>query len=123
MSQILRLARIYHQHDYDVSEDLVIAVAADELVIPVSHGHVSKTIGGDAEALTLANGKPGQILNIIVAVAGGGTATLTPTNCTGFTSIALVDEGDQAVLFYVNSFGGWRIWSLVGTAGPPAFTY
>ena len=113
---------MYHQHDYDVSEDLVVAVAADELVIPVSHGHVQKTSGDNAEACTLANGKPGQILSIILAVDGGGTVTLTPATCTGFSTIVFADALDQAVLFYVNDFGGWRIWSLTGAAGPPAHT-
>ena len=122
MSRIVRLSEMYHQHDYDVSEDLVIAVAADVLVIPVTHGHVQKTTGDNAEALTLANGKPGQILSINLAVDGGGDGTLTPATCTGFSTIVFADALDQAILFYSNDFGGWRIWSLTGAAGPPAHT-
>ena len=122
MSQILRLARMYHQNDYDVSEDFAISVAADVLVIPVTHGHVQKTTGADGEAWTLANGKPGQILSIILAVDGTGDGTLTPATCTGFSTIVFADALDQAVLFYVNDFGGWRIWSLTGADGPPAHT-
>ncbi len=122
MSRIIRLAEIYHQHDYDNTEDLAIAVAADALVIPVTHGHVSKTTGGDAEALTLANGKPGQILSIILAVDGNGDGTLTPATSTGWSTIVFADALDQAILYYVDDSGGWRIWSLTGTAGPPAHT-
>ena len=83
MSRILRLTEIRHQNDYDATEDLAIAVAADVLAIPVTHAHVAKTTGGDGEALTLANGKPNQILSIIITVDGGGTGTLTPATATG----------------------------------------
>ena len=114
--------KIYHQNDYDNTDDLAIAVVADDLVIPVTHGHVSKTTGGDAEACTLANGKPGQILSIIIAADGGGTATVTPATSTGWTNIAFADVLDQAILFYVDDAAGWRIWSLTGKAGPPAHT-
>jgi len=120
MSRIIRLAEIFHQNDYDETEDLAIAVDADELVIPVTHAHVAKTTGGDAEALTLANGKPGQILVITLTVDGNGDGTLTPTTCTGFTNIVFADAGDTAVLFYVDDSAGWRIWSVFGAAGPPA---
>ena len=122
MSQIMRLEKTFHQDDYDVTMDLAIAVAADELVIPVTHAHVAKTTGDDAEAWTLANGKPGQILTIILAVDGNGDGTLTPTTCTGFSTIVFADALDQAVLFYVDDAAGWRIWSLTGTGGPPAHT-
>ena len=117
MSQIMRLAEVFHQDDYDETMDFVIAVAADVLVIPVTHAHVQKTTGDNAEAWTLANGKPGQILTMILAVDGGGTGTLTPATCTGFTTIAFADAGDSAVLMYINDFGGWRIWSVHGLAG------
>jgi len=122
MSLIIRLAEILHQNDYDATEDLAIAVAADALVIPVTHAHVSKTTGGDAEALTLANGKPGQILSIILAVDGNGDGTLTPATSTGWSTIVFADALDQAILYYVDDSAGWRIWSLTGTGGPPAHT-
>ena len=122
MSLIIRLAEILHQNDYDETVDLAIAVAADALVIPVTHAHVSKTTGDDAEALTLANGKPGQILSIILAVDGNGDGTLTPATSTGWSTIVFADALDQAILFYVDDSAGWRIWSLTGTGGPPAHT-
>ena len=119
MSRIFRLAEMFHQNDYDETEDFAIAVDADDLVIPVTHAHVAKTTGGDAEALTLANGKPGQILTIRLATDGGGTGTLTPATCTGFSTIAFADAGDQAVLFYVDDSAGWRIWSVFGLTAQP----
>ena len=120
MSQILIIGEIFHQNDYDKTDDLAIAVAGAALVIPVTHAHVSKTTGG-VEALTLANGVPGQVLTIILAV-DGGTGTLTPATATGWATIVFADAGDQAVLFYVSDAAGWRIWSLTGKAGPPAHT-
>ena len=122
MSRILRIGEIYHQNDYDETDDLGIAVAADELIIPVTHAHVAKTTGDDAEACTLANGVPGQLLNIILSVDGNGDATITPVTASGWATIVLADVGDSVVLFYVDDVGGWRIWALNGTGGPPAFT-
>ena len=122
MSRVLRIGEIYHRNDYDATDDLAIAVAADALVIPVTHAYVAKTTGGDAEALTLANGEPGQILVINLVTDGGGTGTLTPATATGWATIVFADAGDQAVLFYVDDSAGWRIWSLTGKAGPPAHT-
>jgi hypothetical protein len=122
MSQIIRLAEIFHQNDYDATDDYAIAVVADALVIPVTHAYVAKTTGGDAEALTLANGKPGQILVINLAVDGNGDGTLTPATATGWATIVFADAFDQAVLYYVDDYAGWRIWSLTGTGGPPAHT-
>ena len=119
MSRILRLTEIKHQNDYDNTEDLAIDVAADVLAIPVTHAHVAKTTGADGEALTLANGKPNQILSIRLAATGGGTGTLTPATSTGFTTIAFADAGDQAILFYVDDSAGWRIWSVFGLTAQP----
>ena len=119
MSRIFRIGEMFHQNDYDETEDLAIAVAADVLAIPVTHAHVAKTTGGDAEALTLANGKPGQILTIRLIVDGGGIGTLTPATCTGFSTIAFADAGDVAVLFYVDDAAGWRIWSVFGLTAQP----
>ena len=119
MSRVFRLSEIFHQDDYDNTEDLAIAVAADVLAIPVTHAHVAKTTGADAEALTLANGSPGQVLTIRLAVDGGGTGTLTPATATGFTTIAFADAGDTAVLFYVDDSAGWRIWSVFGLTAQP----
>jgi len=122
MSQILRFSEIRHQNDYDATDDLATTVAADVLVIPVTHAHVAKTTGADAEALTLANGKPNQVLSIILSVDGTGDGTLTPATSTGWSTIVFADALDQAVLFYVDDSVGWRIWSLTGAAGPPAHT-
>jgi len=96
-----------------------IEVAADVLAIPVTHARVSKTTGGNAEALTLANGLPGQVLTIALDTDGGGTGTLTPTTCSGFVSIAFADVGDHATLRYVDDTIGWVIMGASGAAAPP----
>ena len=96
--------------------------AADSLAIPVTHAYVAKTTGSDAEALTLANGVPGQILVISLVVDGGGTGTLTPATKSGFVSIAFADAGDIASLLYVNDTIGWVILGTAGVAAPPAIS-
>ena len=122
MSRILRLGEIYHQNDSDTTEDLATTVAADVLAIPVTHAYVAKTTGGDAEALTLANGTPGQVLVIHLTTDGGGDGTLTPTTKTGFTTIVFADAGDQAVLLYVDDTIGWILLAYKGLTSPPVTT-
>ena len=95
-------------------------VAGGVLAIPVTHAIVNKTTGG-VENLTLANGKPGQVLQIIL-VAANGAGTLVPATKTGFISIVLADIGDKATLYYVNDTVGWIILGLSGKAAPPAHT-
>ena len=96
--------------------------AADSLAIPVTHQIVAKTTGADAEALTLANGTPGQELIIYVATDGGGDGTLTPATATGWATIVFADAGDRAVLRYIDDTYGWVIIGLSGVAGPPVTT-
>jgi len=122
MSRIIRIGEIYHQQDSDATEDLVETVAADVLAIPVTHAYVAKTTGADAEVLTLANGKPCQVLVINLTTDGNGDGTLTPATATGWATIVFADAGDQAVLFYVDDDTGWIIFSVSGLAGPPVVT-
>lgn len=95
-----------------------VAVAADELVIPITHEFVNKAIGADAEALTLADGTPGQELHIYCGTAGGGTATLTPATSTGWSTIAFSVLGDQARLRYVDDTIGWVVLGTAGNSAP-----
>lgn len=85
-------------------------VAADTLVIPVTHEYVTKNIGADAEALTLADGQfEGQPLTIVTNTAAGGRAALTPTTKTGYTTIYLQRSGERLRLRWVNATIGWVI--------------
>lgn len=113
---------VHHALKVDLPETLTTTVAADVLAIPVTHPIVNKTTGADAEALTLANGIPGQSLKIILATDGGGDGTLTPTTATGWATIVFADAGDQVVLEYIDDTIGWIITSAVGVAAPPAIT-
>ena len=70
------------------------------------------TTTGSAQALTLANGVAGQFKNIIHAV-DGGSAVLTPTTKTGFSTITFTNVGDSAQLQYVAT-QGWMIVALNG---------
>lgn len=112
----------YHHDKLTEYETATVAVAADALAIPLTSPYVIKTTGADAEALTLADGLPGQLCFIDVAVDGGGDATLTPTTMTGFATIVFADAGDRATLLYVDDTVGWIIVGLSGVAGPPVTT-
>ena len=99
-----------------------VAVAADELAIPVTARYVAKTTGADAEALTLANGIAGQRINIALVVDGNGAGTLTPATCSGFATIVFADAGDIAELEYVDDTVGWILVGTAGVAAPPVTT-
>jgi hypothetical protein len=72
------------------------------------------TTTAPAQALTLANGTAGQIKTIAhVATSGGGTAVLTPTTKTGYTTITFTNAGETATLQYFTT-AGWLILSLRG---------
>jgi len=70
------------------------------------------TTTGSAQALTLADGTNGQLKNIVHAV-DGGSAVLTPTTKTGFTTITFTAAGDSAQLQYFTT-QGWMIVALNG---------
>lgn len=70
------------------------------------------TTTGGAQALSLANGTAGQKKEIIHEV-DGGSAVLTPTTKTGFTTITFTAVGDSCVLRYLAT-RGWMIVALNG---------
>jgi hypothetical protein len=113
---------VHHALTTTYNEDLVLDLAADVLVMPVTHPYISKTTGADAEAWTLADGLPGQGLIIDLAVDGNGDGTLTPATSTGWATIVFADAGDQATLMYVDDTVGWIILGMNGVAAPPVKT-
>ncbi len=75
------------------------------------------TTTGVADALTLANGTDGQELTIVHDV-DGGSAVLTPTTKTGFTTITFTNVGETATLVYVTT-RGWMVKSLYLAVAAP----
>jgi hypothetical protein len=65
---------------------------------------------GSAQAITLANGRDGQI-KIVTHAIDGGSAVLTPATSTGFATITFTNAGDSATLQYLNG-RGWTILAL-----------
>lgn len=78
---------------------------------PIAEGTSSST-----DAWTLADGVEGQHI-MIVMIVDGGTATLTPANAGGFTSIAFADAGDSVHLLFTN--GNWYMVGHGGLSGGP----
>lgn len=98
------------------------ASAADSLAIPITAPLCLKTTGGDAEALTLADGTfIGQRLTIQLAVDGTGVGTLTPATSTSFGTIIFADAGDLATVEWRGAVTGWVLVAtcdLAGVGGP-----
>lgn len=91
--------------------------AGGTLAVPITHRYVSMTTGG-VEALTLANGVPGQRITITLGT-DGGDGTLTPATCTGFATIVFADAKDTVTLEYIDDTVGWVLIGYYGTAAPP----
>lgn len=94
--------------------------AGGTLAVPVTHRSVTMTTGG-AEALTLANGIPGQRLQLRLGT-DGGDGTLTPATKTGFATIVFADAGDTVDLLFLDATAGWIITGYAGLAAPPVVT-
>lgn len=94
-------------------------IATGTLAIPVTHRHVLKDLPAGSEALTLADGVPGQMLTITVGTAGGGTGTLTPTTKTGFSTVAFVATKDSITLQFIDATIGWIVVGKNDASDPP----
>ena len=105
---------------FTITKRSSVAVAGGTLAIPLTHNYVAKTTGG-VEALTLANGKPGQVITIAL-VATGGNGTLTPATCSGFATIVFTAAGDNAALKYLDDTVGWVILGTAGVLAPPVLS-
>ena len=68
--------------------------------------HIDADAGGDT--FTLADGTTGQ-LKIITMESATGTATITPTNAAGYTSVTFNAAGDSVMLLFTDSK-----WYVVG---------
>jgi hypothetical protein len=78
--------------------------------IPITTSLVKFTSTGGAQALTLANGSDGQRLTIVHDV-DGGSAILTPTTKTGFSTVTFTGVGETVSLVYVTTRG----WMVTGS--------
>lgn len=70
------------------------------------------TSTGAAQAITLADGSPGQLKSIVHGV-DGGSMVLTPTTKTGFSTITFTNVGEGVLL----QFFATRGWMIVGIWG------
>ena len=79
--------------------------------VNITDGLTCLTTTGSSQALTLADGSIG-LFKAIVHVVDGGSAILTPTTKTGFSTITFTNAGDAVLLMYT-SVG----WVVLGSRG------
>lgn len=94
--------------------------AGGTLAVPITRRSVVMTTGG-AEALTLADGLPGQRLHLVLGT-DGGDGTLTPTTKTGFATIVFADAKDNVDLEFIDATTGWVILGSAGVVAPPVIS-
>ena len=101
-----------------------VSSSAGTLAIPITHSLVKKTTGSAAEALTLADGEPGQMIQLQLTAQGStaGAGTLTPATLSGFSTVVFSDVGDVADFLFVDYTVGWTIVGAAGTAAPPVIS-
>ena len=122
MARAIAIEFLHHALIPAMGSSLIKTIAADVLAMQVTHPYIQKTTGADAEAGTLANGKPGQVLIINLVTDGGGTMTLTPVTKTGWATAVFADAGDVVVFMYVDDTAGWIILSTYGLTAQPTIT-
>jgi hypothetical protein len=98
----------------------VVDYAAGAGALPITHTIITYESTGGAEALTLADGQPGQILSVNHDT-DGGNGVITPATALGYTSIDLADDGDMVTFQFVDT-QGWIIIGTAGNAAPPVVT-
>ena len=89
----------------------------------VAYGYVRKFLGAGAEAMTLPNGIPGQVLNITVVVSAGGVMTVTPSQSQLINSFTMTAADDSITLLYLNDTLGWIVLGAEGSTAINYYTY
>ena len=98
----------------------VVDYAVGAGALPLTHTVITYASQGGAEALTLADGQPGQILQVNHDT-DGGNGVITPATALGYTSVDLADDGDMVTFMFVDT-QGWIIIGTAGNAAPPVVT-
>lgn len=98
----------------------VVDYSAGAGALPITHVIITYESTGGAEALTLADGKPGQVLQVNHDT-DGGNGVITPATALGYTSVDLADDGDMVTFMFVDT-QGWIIIGTAGNAAPPVVT-
>ena len=98
----------------------VVDYAAGAGALPITHTIITYESIGGAEGLTLADGQPGQILQVNHDT-DGGNGVITPATALGYTSVDLADDGDMVTFLFVDT-QGWIIIGTAGNAAPPVVT-
>ncbi|MCK5446292.1 MAG: hypothetical protein KAI73_11765 [Rhodospirillaceae bacterium] len=83
--------------------------------IPITARSVDLTTGA-TDAMTIADGAVGQLLNL-THVSDGGSAVVTPANGLGYTTITMADAGDSVQLEFKS--GGWAVIGQGGISTGP----
>ena len=83
--------------------------------IPVTFALVKMVI--ETKTATLGDGTQSQIITLLgIDDAAAGTLTITASTRSGWTSIAMDDEGDIVTLLWIGDTRGWIIVGQVGCA-------
>jgi hypothetical protein len=95
----------------------VSAMVSGSTTIPLTYGYVTKAIGeGVGTVHTLADGVPGQIITVFaISRASSGTAVITPTTKTGYSTVTLDAAYEYVTLLFLDSTNGWVIVATNGT--------
>ena len=84
--------------------------------IPLTDAIVEWTTTGSNTG-SLADGKPGQILTVVI-VTDGGEGTIVPdTTFTGWATAVLTDDIDTITFFFADTTSGWVIMGTAAAAG------
>jgi len=89
-----------------------VSMASGTTAVDPAYAFVRKHIATLAQAGTLANGKPGQLLTVLISQETGTSSfVITPTTKVGYTSVTLDDAGDLVTFLYLDDTNGWVIVS------------
>lgn len=92
----------------------VLTVTTDTLELTHPYVRLNSTAG--ACTVTVPNGEESQLI-VINHQTAADDIDITCTTCSGFSTIAMDEVGDQLILFYVDDTVGWIIISALAADG------
>ena len=90
----------------------VLAVVADGTALATTYEVITFNTTAETFSYALADGKEGQIINMVMTVDGGNNAVITPAHMTNGTTLTFADVNDMCTLRFTGS-----AWLVIANSG------
>ena len=113
LNRLLRKVLPFYFLSLGTSQGGQVLLTTSDVTIDPSYDVVE--IVATTRNVTLSDGVPGQVLQIVSVLYSSGTMTIAPTTSTGWYKATMDANGETLSLQYVNDTYGWVIQGYYGT--------